>query len=123
MKSKTNGSYMDEVTIISSGVVIEGKVNSNGNIRVDGIIKGDIVAQGNLTVGDSGNIQGQLTGDVVTIGGKVEGSVNAKEKLILEAKSVLKGDIVTKVLVVEAGAVFEGKSSMSAHSQVVKTQS
>lgn len=123
MKSKTNGSYMDEVTIISSGVVIEGKVNSNGNIRVDGTIKGDIIAQGNLTVGDSGNIQGQLTGDVVTIGGKVEGSVNAKDKLILEAKSVLKGDIVTKVLVVEAGAVFEGKSSMSGHPQAIKTQS
>jgi cytoskeletal protein CcmA (bactofilin family) len=114
---------MDEVTIISSGVVIEGKVNSNGNIRVDGTIKGDIVAQGNLTVGDSGNIQGQLTGDIVTIGGKVEGSVNAKDKLVLEAKSVLKGDIVTKVLVVEAGAVFEGKSSMSGHSLAPKIQS
>ncbi|MCA2005042.1 MAG: polymer-forming cytoskeletal protein [Ignavibacterium sp.] len=123
MKSKTNGSYMDEVTIISSGVVIEGKVNSNGNIRVDGTIKGDIVAQGNLTVGDSGNIQGQLSGDIVTIGGKVEGSVNAKDKLVLEAKSVLKGDIVTKVLVVEAGAVFEGRSSMSGLGSAPKIQS
>lgn len=123
MKSKTNGSYMDEVTIISSGVVIEGKVNSNGNIRVDGTIKGDIVAQGNLTVGDSGNIQGQLTGDIITIGGKVEGSVNAKDKLVLEAKSVLKGDIVTKVLVVEAGAVFEGKSSMTGLGSASKIQS
>lgn len=122
MKTKYNGSNMDEVTIISSGVVIDGKVNSNGNIRVDGTIKGDITAQGNLTVGDSGNIQGQLTADVVTIGGKVEGSVIAKEKLVLEAKSVLKGDIVTKVLVVEAGAVFEGKSSMSGHSATPKTQ-
>lgn len=122
MKTKYNGSNMDEVTIISSGVVIEGKVNSNGNIRVDGTIKGDITAQGNLTVGDSGNIQGQLTGDVVTIGGKVEGSVNAKDKLVLESKSVLKGDIITKVLVVEAGAVFEGKSSMSGHTAAPKIQ-
>lgn len=122
MKTKYNGSNMDEVTIISSGVVIEGKVNSNGNIRVDGTIKGDITAQGNLTVGDSGNIQGQLTGDVVTIGGKVEGSVNAKDKLVLESKSVLKGDIITKVLVVEAGAVFEGKSSMSGQTSAPKIQ-
>ena len=123
MKTKYNGNNMDEVTIISSGVVIEGKVNSNGNIRVDGTIKGDITAQGNLTVGDSGNIQGQLTGDIVTIGGKVEGSVNAKDKLVLESKSVLKGDIITKVLVVEAGAVFEGRSSMSGHSSTPKIQS
>ena len=104
---------MEEVTIISSGVVIEGKVTSNGNVRVDGIVKGDITAQGNLTVGEHGSIQGQLTGETVSIGGKVDGTVNAKEKLVLETKAVLKGDLITKILVVEAGAIFEGKSSMS----------
>ncbi|MGQ9798614.1 MAG: bactofilin family protein [Ignavibacterium sp.] len=123
MKTKYYGSNMDEVTIISSGVVIEGKVNSNGNIRVDGTIKGDIIAQGNLTIGESGNIQGQIVGDIVTIGGKVEGSVSAKDKLVLESKSVLKGDITTKILVVEAGAVFEGRSSMSEQSSAPKIQS
>jgi cytoskeletal protein CcmA (bactofilin family) len=104
---------MEEVTIISNGVVIEGKVTSNGNVRVDGIVKGDITAQGNLTVGEQGSIQGQLTGETVSIGGKVDGTVNAKEKLVLETKAVLKGDLITKILVVEAGAIFEGKSSMS----------
>ena len=107
---------MEEVTIISSGVVIEGKVSSNGNVRVDGIVKGDITAQGNLTVGEHGSIQGQLTGETVSIGGKVDGTVNAKEKLVLETKAVLKGDLITKILVVEAGAIFEGKSSMSGQS-------
>ncbi len=108
---------MEEVTIISSGVVIEGKVSSNGNVRVDGTVKGDITAQGNLTVGEHGTIQGQLNGDIVSIGGKVEGTVNAKEKLVLESKAVLKGDLVTKVLVVEAGAKFEGKSAMGSMSR------
>lgn len=112
MKTNSKGSPMEEVTIISSGVVIEGKVSSNGNVRVDGTVKGDIVAQGNLTVGEHGTIQGQLTGDVVSIGGKVEGTVNAKDKLVLESKAVLKGDLITKILVVEAGAMFEGRSSM-----------
>ena len=112
MKIKSNGSSMEEVTIISSGVVIEGKVSSNGNVRVDGTVKGDITAQGNLTVGEHGTIQGQLTGDVISIGGKVEGTVNAKEKLVLESKAILKGDLLTKILVVEAGAMFEGKSAM-----------
>jgi len=113
LKTKSNGSSMEEVTIISSGVVIEGKVTSNGNVRVDGIVKGDITAQGNLAVGEQGSIQGQLSGETVSIGGKVDGTVNAKEKLVLEAKAVLKGDLITKILVVEAGAIFEGKSSMS----------
>jgi cytoskeletal protein CcmA (bactofilin family) len=57
-----------------------------------------------------------LTGETISIGGKVEGTVNAKEKLVLESKAVLKGDLITKILVVEAGAMFEGKSSMGSPS-------
>lgn len=103
---------MEEVTIISPGVVIEGKLSSNGNVRVDGTIKGNVEVQGNLTVGEKGFISGDLNAEIITIGGKVEGIVRSKEKLVLETKSNLKGDIFTKVLVVEAGAFFEGKSNM-----------
>jgi len=58
------------------------------------------------------NINGEIVANIVTIGGKVVGTVNAKEKLVLETKCVLKGDIITKVLVIEAGAKFDGKSNM-----------
>lgn len=104
---------MDDVTIISNGVSIEGKISSKGNIRIDGTIKGDISAQGNLTIGESGYVQGNISGQNINIGGKVEGVATAKEKLTLESKSVLKGDLVTKILVVESGAIFDGRSSMS----------
>lgn len=117
MKMKTNNNIgKDEVTIISAGVLIEGKLSSNGNIRIDGTINGDVFAEGNITVGENGEINGQLNAEVVNVGGKVNGSINAKEKLTLEAKSNLKGDLITKILVIEAGALFEGKSSMSGNS-------
>lgn len=103
----------DDVTIIGNGVVIEGKINSNGNVRVDGKVNGDVIALGNITVGETGEIAGQVKGEVVNLGGIVIGTVSAKEKLVLEAKSHLKGDLNTKILVIEAGAIFEGKSSMS----------
>lgn len=113
MKMKNNNIGKDEVTIISAGVLIEGKLSSNGNIRIDGTINGDVFAEGNITVGESGEINGQLNAEVVNVGGRVNGSINAKEKLTLESKSNLKGDLVTKILVIEGGALFEGKSSMS----------
>lgn len=116
MKMKNNNIGKDEVTIISAGVLIEGKLSSNGNIRIDGSINGDVFAEGNITVGESGEINGQLNAEVVNVGGRVNGSINAKEKLTLEAKSNLKGDLITKILVIEAGAMFEGKSSMSGNS-------
>jgi len=115
MKSKMNGDS-EEITIISHGVKVEGKVSSNGSIRLDGTVQGDLSCQGNVTIGDQGEVFGKVDGQVITIGGKVEGMVNAKEKLILESKADLKGDVFTKILVVEAGARFDGKSNMG-HSQ------
>lgn len=111
MKTKMNGDS-EEITIISNGVKVEGKVSSNGSIRLDGTIQGDIVCQGNVTIGESGEVYGKVNGQNITIGGKVEGMINAKEKLMLESKADLKGDIYTKILVVEAGARFDGKSNM-----------
>ena len=102
----------EDITIISHGVKLEGKISSGGSIRVDGIIQGDINSQSNVTVGEQGDVVGQISGQSVTIGGKVVGTINAKDKLTLESKANLKGDIFTKILVVEAGAYFDGKSNM-----------
>lgn len=113
MKYKNENIGKDEVTIIGVGVILEGKLSSNGNIRVDGSINGDINANGNVTVGEAGEISGEIRADVISIGGRVIGSINAKEKAVLESKAVLQGDIVTKILVVEAGAIFDGNTKMS----------
>ncbi len=114
MKDKNNTNIgKDAVTIISSGVVVEGKLSSNGNVRIDGSVNGDITANGNLTIGNQGEVTGEVHAQIITIGGKISGTINAHEKIILESTSFVKGDIITKILVVEEGAVFEGKSSMS----------
>ena len=102
----------EEITIISNGVKLEGKITTTSNIRVDGEIQGDIVSQSNVTVGENGQVNGKINASVIMIGGKVSGSVSAKEKLVLESKANLKGDIFTKILVVEAGAKFDGNSKM-----------
>ena len=112
MKDKQFNGSTEDITIISNGVKLEGKITSGGSIRVDGTIVGDVVTQGNVTVGEHGDVNGQINAGIITIGGKVVGSVNAKEKLVLESKANLKGDIFTKILVVEAGAKFDGKSNM-----------
>lgn len=72
----------EETTIISSSVKIEGKITTNGNIRVDGELQGDIISQNNVTVGESGQVNGQIHAEVITIGGKVTGTIRAKDKLV-----------------------------------------
>ena len=104
--------YMDDVSIISEGMSIFGDVETHGNIRVDGKVKGKVKAGGNVTVGKNGGIEGNITSKSMTIGGGVVGGVQVEGKLILEAKSQLQGDIVAAVLVIEEGAKFSGKSAM-----------
>ena len=106
------GTRSDEATVISRGVKIEGKLSCSGNIRLDGEVQGDISSQGIVIIGENGGVNGQINADSVTIGGKVTGTVRAKDKVVLEAKANLKGDIITKTLLVEAGAIFNGNSKM-----------
>jgi cytoskeletal protein CcmA (bactofilin family) len=112
LKPRPINGNTEDITIISNGVKIEGKVTSTGSIRVDGTLQGDLNAKGNVSVGEQGKIMGEIIANIGTIGGNVVGTVNAKDKLVLETKCVLKGDIITKVLVIEAGAKFDGKSNM-----------
>lgn len=111
-QKKENG-YSEEVSILSSGVNIDGKLTSNGNVRIDGKVVGDVNIKGNLTLGTSANVNGEVVAKNVSVSGKVEGTLKVEEKLTLESTSVIKGDINAKVLIIEEGAKFDGKSSMT----------
>ena len=79
------GTRSEEATVISRGVKIEGKLSCSGNIRLDGEVQGDISSQGVVIVGENGKVNGQINADNITIGGKVTGTVKAKDKVVLEA--------------------------------------
>ncbi len=102
-----------EVSILSHDVNVEGKITSNGNVRIDGKVVGDVVVKGNLTIGETANIEGNVSARNILNGGKVKGTLNAEEKVTLESTSVLEGDLYAATLVINEGARFEGKSSMT----------
>jgi len=113
MGPKKDFKYSEDVSILSAGVKIEGTFKSDGNVRIDGDIAGDVFVNGNLTLGETAKVQGQVNALNITMSGSVEGSLKASEKIILESKSRLKGDLIAKLLLVEEGAKFDGRSSMS----------
>ena len=106
-----------EVSILSADVILEGKLKSEGSMRIDGKINGDVEVKGSLTIGETAEIKGNIKGANINLSGTVEGTVTADEKVVLEGSSKLTGDIVAKRLVISEGAVFDGKSSMSRQSQ------
>ena len=106
-------SLAEDVSIISNSVRIEGNLFSEGNVRIDGTVHGNVSVDGNLTVGDSSEIHGEVKAKNITMSGKVFGKITAYEKIKLEPKSMLKGDLITKFLVIDEGAYFEGYSFMN----------
>jgi cytoskeletal protein CcmA (bactofilin family) len=108
-KRQENG----ELSLISAGAVLEGKIKTEGSVRIDGRLVGDVVSKANAAVGPAGSIEGSLTAKNISIAGRVQGSIVANDKLILEAKCTMQGDIRAARLVVDEGATFDGKCAMT----------
>jgi cytoskeletal protein CcmA (bactofilin family) len=102
-----------EMNIIGAGTVLEGKIRSQGSVRVDGKLIGEVTASESLAVGITGEIEGNVTAKNITIGGKVRGTINASEKIVFEGKSVVRADIRATRLVIDEGSIFDGKISMT----------
>ncbi len=101
-----------KINSIMEGTSIEGEVRSDSNIRIDGRVKGIINVRGRLIVGTSGVVEGDVTCQSSDIEGTVMGKINCQDLLSLKATAKLTGDINTKKLAIEPGAVFTGNCSM-----------
>ena len=109
----TKETLTKELNLIGEGTSFEGKLKSQGSVRVDGRVVGEIDAQEAVSVGLTGEVQGNITGKNITVGGKVKGSLTAQDKLVFLPQAVVQGDIRATKLVVDEGAVFDGKCSMT----------
>ncbi len=94
-------------SIISPDLEIVGDLKSDGEIQIDGTVKGDTKAH-MLTVGEQGKVDGSTVAETVRIFGTVSGRVQAKTVRLAESAKVT-ADITHESLAIEAGAYFEGK--------------
>lgn len=99
-------------TIIGKGSIFHGTINVESSIRVDGVVRGKLNCTDTLVVGKSGVIEAEIRVKNATIGGRVIGNLTAIERVELESNSVLIGDLKTKLLVIDEGAVFNGNCTM-----------
>ena len=111
MKILEKNSY-DSINSIGKGSVLDGSINSPGDIRVDGVVKGALVAGGRLVLGQSGKIEGDVQCGSAVISGELKANISSKELLILKETAKLYGDIKTEKISIEPGAMFSGRCEM-----------
>ncbi len=110
MNTNDSGGIMN--TIIGKDTVITGTLDVKGALRIDGSVKGKIISSDCVTIGATGTVEADIQADTAIIAGHLTGNVNCVEKIELQAKCEMDGDLKTKSLVIEQGAVFCGACSM-----------
>ncbi len=86
------------------------------NLRINGKFEGVLKTMGNLMIGEQASVNAEITGESIIVAGKVNGDINAQKELKLISPACVIGNIVTPLLSIAEGAVFEGKCRMLEHS-------
>jgi cytoskeletal protein CcmA (bactofilin family) len=99
--------------VLNSDVEIKGNLKFSGELTFDGKLDGEIHTDGTLTLGDGAVINGNIGAQSVVVRGKVNGNINAKERIEIKSKAELFGDIRAIKLVIEEGVTFVGKTEVN----------
>lgn len=103
---------------LTNGSKIVGKIFADTDFRIDGEVEGTITCNGKVVIGQKGYLKGSISCVNAEIIGSVEGDIVVTETLSLRGTAVIKGDVKTKILMVEPNAVFNGTCSMKDSSGV-----
>ena len=103
-------------SVIGADVEIVGTVKSNGSIRLDGKLEGELQCGGNAVLGKNAQVKGNVTATSVSIEGKINGNILAKDKIEMKASATVNGDKARR-LSVEDGVTFAGRSEVNPNSQ------
>ena len=106
-------------TIIGVNVFIEGSIRGEGDLVIEGTVKGKIeLAKHHLTVGPNGQVEAQIQAGNVTVSGNLIGNIEALDKVTITKGADLNGEIKAKRISVEDGAMLKAAIELERESQI-----
>jgi len=98
-----------EMTLISKSVAIKGEVSCDEDLYIDGQVEGTIDPKGyRLTIGPNGRVKANITARAVVVQGRLEGNIQASDRVDLKQSATVVGDIVTQRISIDEGVTFKG---------------
>ena len=114
VKGESNNSDFGWIT---RGIEVKGDITFADRLQVDGKSMGTLKSEsGTLIVGETGELEAQVDVGVCVVHGELRGNLIARSKLEIRRTGRVHGDVVTPVLLVEEGAVFNGAIRMAQES-------
>ena len=108
VRKPTEG-FRADMAHIGKSVVIKGELSGSEDLYLDGEVEGRIELNSNsLTIGPNGRIRATIHAREVVLHGRLDGNVQAQERVELKQNSVLNGDVVARRILIEDGAFLKG---------------
>lgn len=101
-----------DVNRIVQGTSLSGELSTNGDIRIDGNVKGTLDVKGKIVLGPNGRIEGEVVCKNAEIQGELNANIKVSELLSLKASAKVQGEINTNKIAIEPGAKISGSINM-----------
>lgn len=101
------------VSTIAAGTTINGDLESDSSLRIDGNIIGNVFCKAKIVLGESGIIQGDIQAENADVFGTVNGDILSQDLTCLKSKGTVNGNINTRRLQIEPNATFNGQCKMT----------
>jgi len=99
-------------TLIGAKTEIKGDITFSGGLRIDGKVRGHVTARSDtnstLVLSENAQITGNVTAPHIISNGSIKGSVRCAERMELQTKAEISGDVYYKVIEMALGAVING---------------
>ncbi len=99
---------------LGADAVFKGTLNFSGVVRIDGKFEGKVITNDTLIVGETGELTAEITAGTVVCKGKINGTLQAAQRIEIHSKSQVIGNIKAPSLYIEVGALFDGQCDMTA---------
>ncbi|MFN8245130.1 MAG: polymer-forming cytoskeletal protein [Ferruginibacter sp.] len=103
------------LSLIGPGTIITGNLESAGDIRIDGVLKGNLHCQSKILIGPDGSVEGDIHGKQADIMGTVHGNISMTGLLYLHGNANIEGDIHAGQLQIDPAVSFNGQCKMGAN--------
>jgi cytoskeletal protein CcmA (bactofilin family) len=100
-------------TVVGPNCHVQGTIQSDGGIRIDGIFQGEIDTTGNLIVGESAKVIADIKANNVSVAGAIKGNISGNKVEVLETGRIW-GDLTVNSLLLNEGAYLRGQTMMHA---------
>lgn len=110
--TSSGGDNAGSINLIGQGTTIKGTIETEGDLRIEGHFEGTLHSKAKVVLGETARVEGDLTCQNADISGKLSGTLRVSGTCQLKSKSNVEAELTTQKLVVEDGAVFNGRCEM-----------